>query len=158
MINLFGESIPTREAREAQDILQHFSISLNLQEYQSLAETSRETERDSFGDIASTKAANEAKNILKNCSIDMTLDQYQTLKEQERETEQDTVFIGYTNPTKQAQIAQDILKNNISISDNQRIFTTDEIGKGTLEEQKDTASKQQEEKAIDEPSLDINLE
>ena len=64
MINLFGESIPTREAREAQDILQHFSISLNLQEYQSLAETSRETERDSFGDIASTKAANEA-NIKK---------------------------------------------------------------------------------------------
>ena len=139
MINLFGESIPTREAREAQD-------------------TSRETERDSFGDIASTKAANEANNILKNCSIDMTLDQYQTLKEQERETEQDTVFIGYTNPTKQAQIAQDILKNNISISDNQRIFTTDEIGKGTLEEQKDTVSKQQEEETIGEPSLYINLE
>lgn len=146
---IFGGIGPTNEATQASNILKQSSVSLTLQEYESLAEQSK---NPNFSET--TIQGQEAQQILSKSTISMTLEQYQTLKEQENETENDPVFIGDTIPTNQAEKAKNILANNIFISDNQRVFTTDEIGKGTLEEQKDTVAKKQEEIIIDEPIIE----
>ena len=87
MISLFGESMPTKEAREAQDVLRNFFVSLNLQEYQSLMETARQTEKDPiFNETVLTSEAKEAQDILQHSSVSLNLQEYQSLSETSKQT------------------------------------------------------------------------
>ena len=87
MISLFGESMPTKEAREAQDVLRNSFVSLNLQEYQSLMETSRQTEKDPvFNETVLTSEAREAQDILQHSSVSLNLQEYQSLSETSKQT------------------------------------------------------------------------